>query len=448
MNTRKKILLALLGVIASIAFLGYLNLKDLSLSQSAEAQLEDVNNQRRFLQKTWTDLGRVLQLVDRIREWTDPIDPMEFHAQTATVLSELTVLHTYGQDLEDQKDIFALRRELITLRQEVDDHFTGSRLPEGKLGATGSALGMRVRTLRQLQWGVSRFFDDRFHAMSLSAHRRVQWSYIRLFSVLCVSVLFAAGFGFFLNRTMLGPLQKLQLAAERIHVGNLDISLDTSGTDEFAEVSEAFVRMSRFLKEKFAEEKRLNRELDQVNRRLEREKQDFERLVEISNATSSIQDPERVLAVLTEQAMKIVRCFRCTVHQIDPDQPETAIVLSSTLKIREGPLRLNLDLYPEIRAAAVTGSTIQIDDIHSDERMRDVAEVASRAGVSSILAAPMLHQGRLLGVISFLRDGPKEGKFTPWEKRLAETIAGIGAISIENAKQHAARPPVREHALV
>ncbi|MBI4161448.1 MAG: GAF domain-containing protein [Acidobacteria bacterium] len=441
MSLRQKSLLALLGVISSVAALGSLDLRNLGLSQQTERDLERVSQERRRLQEAWTELGLVLALAEQVRE--DPsLHLPAFLPGVQDALDSLAGLRGFGEDLDDQGDLFALRREVITLRQDLEG-WAGAPSPDP---GRREALDRRIRAIRQLQWGASRFFNDRFHAMSLAAHRRVQRSYVWLFATLCVAILFAAGLGFFLNRSMLGPLENLRIAAERVRAGDTEIGLDTSGDDEFGRVNRAFVEMSRSLREKLEEERRLNRELDRINFHLEEEKQDFGRLVEIARAAASTLELDRVLDILTSRAMEIVGCFRCSVFQIDPADPDHALVLSSTLRVKEGPLRLNLARYPEIRACATRRTAIQIDDVATDEQMREVAAMAGEAGVASLLAVPMLHRDRLQGVLSFLRDGPQE-YFTEWDRRLADAIAGIGAVCIANAMLYGAAREARQPVL-
>jgi signal transduction histidine kinase len=74
-----------------------------------------------------------------------------------------------------------------------------------------------------------------------------------------------------------------------------------------------------------------------------------------------------------------------------------------------------------------------VDDVATDDLMREVAERTLRAGVAAVLSVPMMHRGRLLGVVVFMRGSDGPVGFSPWECRIAESIAGIGAVCMESA---------------
>jgi signal transduction histidine kinase len=443
-SLRLKILLAFLGVIASMASLGYLGLENLSLSRRAEAELRQINNQRIFLQRAWAEVDSVLYLADRLRFEARAPEHAEFHARAQDLVRSLDDLQNSGLDVEGRARILALRREILTLREHVDRFVSASRNSKKGTGSEEGGISARVRSARQVQQVLGGFFDERFIAVNLSTSRRLQWSYIWFFAAICLAVLLASAFGFVVQRTILGPVVELRAAAEQIRAGHLEVTLDTSGKDELSEVSRAFVEMSLALQERFREERRLMQELNGAGKRLAKEKQDIESLVEIGNATSSSLDLMRVLAILTDRASEMIRCYRCSVFQLDSESPGGLSVLSSVLYLKGGPMPVHIDRYPEIRAVAETRETIQIDDVATHPLLREVSAAVLGAGLSSILAIPMLHQGRLQGVLSFLRDSSRGGPFSEWERRLGEMIAGIGAVRIENAKLYSSMQESRD----
>ncbi len=430
MNLQLKITLALLGVVASMASLGVLGIGNYFESREAGAELQQLNDQRFLAQQVRGDLDRVVVLALRAYPGMEPEAREQFRFRAAELLATLAELSDLAVDAGVQDLFVILEREIVALRDEYRLAHSGRPSEAASAMRSIAERGPRIRR-RDAQ--VRSLLLESFLQHSDLARQKIKWSYVWLYSSLLGAMLVSVGFGFLLHRMILGPLAELREATERIRTGDLDVALEVHGNDELADVTRAFVDMSQSLRNQFEEEERLIHGLDEANERLQQERRDFEQLVEIGKVTSSTLDFLEVLGVLTTRAHTLIPCQRCSIFRPEPDDPGRAMILSSTHYPAMGPKRIDLAGYPEVRLAIDRHETVQVDDVASDELMRDVADAALQAGVSSVLSVPMIYRSRLLGAVVFMRGGDEAGGFSTWERCIAESIAGIGAVCMENA---------------
>jgi len=415
MKLRLKITLALLGVVASMASLGFLGVKNFFESRSAAADLQRLNDGRFLAQQVRGALDHVLVLAQHVDAGSGSGKRENFHARSDELLEDLAALASVATPSGAPDRVLALESEIAALKREYESACSGqSAEAEQAIRSIESA----VPRIRRHESQLRTLLEDSFLALIVSANRELQWSHFWLYSSLLVAVLLSIGF-------------------ERIRTGDLDVVLERDGDDELAQVTGAFVEMSESLQKQFEEEERLIQGLDEANERLQQERHDFEQLVEIGKSSSSTLEFHEVLGVLTTRADALISCLRCSIFRLDEAQARTASILSSTHYPSSGPARVTIDDYPEVCLAIERHETVQIDDVATDERMIDAAEATLGAGIASVLTVPMILRGRLLGAISFMRS-PEDGGFTPWERCVAESIAGIGAVCMENADLYGA----------
>ena len=84
-----------------------------------------------------------------------------------------------------------------------------------------------------------------------------------------------------------------------------------------------------------------------------------------------------------------------------------------------------------LRLAVRTGEAVVVDDVQTDERLRDERALIERSA-KSLLAVPMRLQGEVRGVILLLNNLVK-GAFTPSRSQFIEVIASQAAISLQNS---------------
>jgi signal transduction histidine kinase/HAMP domain-containing protein len=428
MNLRAKIALALIGVVASMGSLGVLAVRKYHDARQARVDLRELAAQRFLAQQASGAVDHAIILAQRAAPGTGPEARRDFHARTDALLEDLVGLTFLIPAADTRERILKLHREITALKELYDPACLSGAQEAERAART---IAERVPGIRRHESQLRTILEDGLLLGGVAAERELRWAQLWLYASLALAALVAAGFARSLHRTILDPLAELRDAIDRIRSGELEVALEAHGTDELAEVSGAFVEMSAALRRQAEEESRLIRRLDDANARLQQERRDLEQLVEIGKAAASTLEFLEVLGVLMTRAQALVACRRCSIFRLDADRTGSAWIHSST---HVGPARIAIADYPEVRLVLERHETVQVDDVATDERMRDVAEVTLRAGVSSILAVPLMRRGSLLGVMAFMR-GAEDGRgFGVGERHIAQAVAGVGAVCMENAR--------------
>ena len=113
---------------------------------------------------------------------------------------------------------------------------------------------------------------DSYRLINLSTERINDVQRDSLFVVLAgllMVALSALGAGWFISRTVLAPIGRLERATREVAAGNLDYQLDIDSQDEIGEVARSFNAMTHSLRLSFARVERSNQELAVLNQEIE-----------------------------------------------------------------------------------------------------------------------------------------------------------------------------------
>jgi Nif-specific regulatory protein len=146
--------------------------------------------------------------------------------------------------------------------------------------------------------------------------------------------------------------------------------------------------------------------------------------------TTAPGDPRELWRDVLEQAVKLTAASSASLCLIEPE--ERVLEIAVAVGIEEAawqqcrlPLGMGITGW-----AAETGQTAVVPDVASDPRY-----VAVREGVRSELAVPVVHDGRVVGVINVDSDRPDA--FTPETIELLEALARRCADAIAYAHLYA-----------
>lgn len=161
----------------------------------------------------------------------------------------------------------------------------------------------------------------------------------------------------------------------------------------------------------------------------------FQSLYEVVRVINSSLDPAIVLEKITEQVATAMNCKGCTIRLLDKNRQTLLASGSYGLSkgyLRKGPVEVAKSaLDREILA----GNFVYMKNVASDTRFQ-YPEQAKAEGICSILSAPLMVDGKAIGVLRIYSASERE--FSDDERDFLFAMANISAIAIENARLHQA----------
>jgi PAS domain S-box-containing protein len=182
---------------------------------------------------------------------------------------------------------------------------------------------------------------------------------------------------------------------------------------------------------------RLFQELDARTQDLTRSVGELKALGEVSQAVSSTLDLETVLATIVSRAVQLSGSHSGIVYEFDEATETfharaTHEITSEHLEaLRAAPIHLG---EGAVGTAAAIQKPVQVPDIQ-DERQLVASQARAhliRQGLRSLLAMPLIREGRLLGGLVILRR--EAGEFAPEVLMTMQTFAAQSVLAIQNAR--------------
>jgi HD-GYP domain-containing protein (c-di-GMP phosphodiesterase class II) len=164
---------------------------------------------------------------------------------------------------------------------------------------------------------------------------------------------------------------------------------------------------------------------------LERRIKRLQSILDVAKAMTATRELDALLAIIMEEAAKVVEADRCSLFLVDRDRAElwSKIAQKATSEIRF-PLGLGI-----AGAVAQTGELVNITDAYQDPRFNRAIDMATGYKTSTILCVPMRNTAlEVVGVIQALNS--KNGKFSSEDEELLVAMGGQAAPAIENAVLH------------
>lgn len=87
------------------------------------------------------------------------------------------------------------------------------------------------------------------------------------------------------------------------------------------------------------------------------------------------------------------------------------------------------------------GRQVLVDDVRDDSRFYDGIDAVTGLTTRSLLAMPLVHKGKVIGVIEAINKA--DGIFDKYDQNLLSTLAGSAAVAIENARLYEAEQEQR-----
>src|SRR6516162_6093048 len=234
--------------------------------------------------------------------------------------------------------------------------------------------------------------------------------------------------GMFLAGRMVVPIQALRSGAALIGSGDLGQRITIKSGDEVEALANQFNDMAGKLQESYADlEKKVDQRTAELSVSLEQQTAISEILRVISNSPDDVQP---VLDSVAEHAARI-----CRAQVVDIILQEDNILRSAAVfgEMRRDIGEVPLDRSTVMGRAICDMQPVQLEDQQAagDEFARG-REFARKFGHRTILAVPLVREGRALGCILVRRHEIK--RFEQKDVALLTTFADQAAIAIENVR--------------
>ncbi len=160
----------------------------------------------------------------------------------------------------------------------------------------------------------------------------------------------------------------------------------------------------------------------------------LESLITAGQSLVTKHDQQELLDTLTHEACAMMQARACGLYLHDARQASVRLASFANggavaLAGRDHPLDSSL-----VAAAIHTRHQVAFADIQSPE-YRELADLPADAKLCSLLATPMIFEGKVMGVVAVFTD--RVHRFDNDEKRLCAALAGLGAVALENTRLYA-----------
>lgn len=164
---------------------------------------------------------------------------------------------------------------------------------------------------------------------------------------------------------------------------------------------------------------------------LEQHYQELSLLYEIQQEISSTVNYEKVLELIVKRTRDLLEASECTIRLVEERAGRRYIrVAATTGRIFIGPDMLAFE-DAHIDQQVFGGETITMEDVRVDARFPD-REDAAKAGVCSLICAPLMARRRVIGTIRLYTTERRE--FSVSDRKMLLAVAGQAATAIEHVR--------------
>jgi putative methionine-R-sulfoxide reductase with GAF domain len=176
----------------------------------------------------------------------------------------------------------------------------------------------------------------------------------------------------------------------------------------------------------------LNRKAARFSRRLRETSRRLQVLGEIVATANSILEPRRVINVIMSQIQELIPSEAWSILLVDEDTGELAFEMALGEKssdLNDTRIKLGEGVAGWV---AQTGEPAIVNDVRRDRRFQAKFDELPRFRTRSILCAPLISRGRIIGVVEIMNRAAGT-RFTKRDMNLLLTLVEPAAIALENA---------------
>ena len=165
---------------------------------------------------------------------------------------------------------------------------------------------------------------------------------------------------------------------------------------------------------------------------LDRDKENLQAVLELTNLVSSTLNPKQVLDIIVKKISRTINLKRCSFFSIGIGKQKSAEVVSSSDLVGSQKITVDLKKYPEIRKALSSRKTIIVKDAQRDPLMKEVKSMIAPLKIRSIIVVPVIFRDEVIGtlVLSTTKAGHS---FSKKEIQLFTSLAKASANALYNA---------------
>jgi signal transduction histidine kinase len=236
------------------------------------------------------------------------------------------------------------------------------------------------------------------------------------------SILLVVVFTGYLTRVIVLPVRRAAGMAGRLAGGDLDARLPETSADEIAELERAFNTMGGSLKTSRDELTRLLDEQAALRR--------------VATLVARGIHPAEIFSAVAEEIRRLLGADNCGVGRFEPDGRAAVVVGSAGEDPVQSPVGTRVELGDYLAPAIVwrTGRSARVDEDGWSGRSDPVADRLREVGIRSMVASPIIVEGRLWGVVTALT------RRAPFPSSTADRMADfteLVATAIGNAESRA-----------
>lgn len=166
---------------------------------------------------------------------------------------------------------------------------------------------------------------------------------------------------------------------------------------------------------------------------LERQVENLSKLVEINGIINSTLNINRLLSIIMEMIKDIMNTETSTLLLYDEDMDELVFKVALGEAGDELREKYRVKMGQGIAGwVALNRKSLKVDDVYSDPRFDSMYDKNTGFVTKSILCAPLLFKGKLLGVIQAINPLNKHG-FDENDENLFRVFSNQAALAVQNA---------------
>jgi phosphoserine phosphatase RsbU/P len=169
--------------------------------------------------------------------------------------------------------------------------------------------------------------------------------------------------------------------------------------------------------------------LEKENTQLKKSLQELSLLNEVAIAIGSTYSLEKIIELIIQKCVKYFQVEQAVVMLLDKqqDKPFQTVVRSADQSLISIPYRLDSQLTGWM---LLNNKPLLVNDLYSDKRFTITKD--DNIGIDSLLCAPLMLKGQMIGLISLFNK--KKEEFTENNQRLLSIIASESTQILENAR--------------